>query len=449
MQWLVWALATAGKFFEGLIVFMGGIALPLVSEQFQLTALDRGLVTAAPLVGILIGALGLGGLADRLGRKPVFIAEMLLLVVGLVAAALSPNSACFAASLAVVGLALGADYPAAHLVISESIPAAIRGRLVLGAFSCQALGAVLGTALAALLLGLRPVLGTWRLFYLLPVLPVLLVAWGRLFLPESSPWLLSRGDLAGAERQLARLLNRPELSLEPAAPMPPEVEAPWRQLFQPQLLRATTLSAVPWFLQDVSTYGIGLFTPVIMAAAFGLGSLDSGEAALIHNDLLAARGTAWINLAFLVGIAVAMGLADRWGRIPLQILGFGGCAAGLLLAAAGATPSHQQLPLIVAGFVLFQFMTNLGPNAQTYLLAGELFPTSLRGLGAGFAAAAGKLGAVLAALGFPLFLAHWGLHRLLPLLALCSLLGAAVTWCCRIETKGLDLHPLHIAPPTD
>jgi MFS family permease len=374
---------------------------------------------------------------------------MLLLVVGLVAAALSPNSACFAASLAVVGLALGADYPAAHLVISESIPAAIRGRLVLGAFSCQALGAVLGTALAALLLGLRPELGTWRLFYLLPVLPVLLVAWGRLFLPESSPWLLSRGDLEGAERQLARLLNRPELSLEPAAPISPEVEAPWRQLFQPQLLRATTLSAVPWFLQDVSTYGIGLFTPVIMAAAFGLGSLDSGEAALIHNDLLAARGTAWINLAFLVGIAVAMGLADRWGRIPLQILGFGGCAAGLLLAAAGATPSHQQLPLIVAGFVLFQFMTNLGPNAQTYLLAGELFPTSLRGLGAGFAAAAGKLGAVLAALGFPLFLAHWGLHRLLPLLALCSLLGAAVTWCCRIETKGLDLHPLHIAPPTD
>jgi MFS family permease len=278
--------------------------------------------------------------------------------------------------------------------------------------------------------------------------PVLLVAWGRLFLPESSPWLLSRGDREGAERQLARLLNRPELSLEVAEPMPPvAVASPWRQLFEPRLRRATTLSAVPWFLQDVSTYGIGLFTPVIMAAVFGLASPETSEAALIHNDLLAARGTALINLAFLVGIAVAIGLADRWGRIPLQILGFGGCAAGLLLAAAGASPSHQQLPLIVAGFVLFQFMTNLGPNAQTYLLAGEVFPTPLRGLGAGLAAAAGKLGAVVAAFGFPLFLAHWGLHRLLPLLALCSLLGAAVTWCCRIETKGLDLHPLDAAHP--
>ena len=67
MQWLVWSLATAGKFFEGLIVFMGGIALPLIAEQFGMTTTDKGLVTAATLAGILIGALALGGLADRLG----------------------------------------------------------------------------------------------------------------------------------------------------------------------------------------------------------------------------------------------------------------------------------------------------------------------------------------------------------------------------------------------
>ena len=92
MQLLVWSLATAGKFFEGLIVFMGGIALPLVAEQFGMDAMDRGLVTATPLFGILVGALALGGLADRHGRKPVFIAEMLLLVLGLIGAAYSQNT---------------------------------------------------------------------------------------------------------------------------------------------------------------------------------------------------------------------------------------------------------------------------------------------------------------------------------------------------------------------
>lgn len=179
-----------------------------------------------------------------------------------------------------------------------------------------------------------------------------------------------------------------------------------------------------------------------LAAAFGATAKEHTVAAVIHNDLLGARGTALVDLGFLVGIACAIALADRWGRIPLQILGFVGCAVGLLIAAAGSAGGHTDLPLIVAGFVLFQFMTNLGPNAQTYLLAGEVFPTPVRGLGAGLAAATGKVGAVLTAFLFPILLADWGTERLLPLLAVTSLAGAAVTWIFRIETTGRDMNSL-------
>jgi len=84
-------------------------------------------------------------------------------------------------------------------------------------------------------------------------------------------------------------------------------------------------------------------------------------------------------------------------------------------------------------------MTNLGPNSQTYLLAGEVFPVPLRGLGAGLAAAAGKVGAILTAFLFPILLVQWGSQGLLPLLVVLSLLGAVVTWLFRIETKGADL----------
>jgi MFS transporter, putative metabolite transport protein len=441
-QWLVWSLATAGKFFEGLIVFMGGIALPLVSHQFGMNSLEKGLVTAATLFGILLGALILGGLADRWGRKPVFIAEMVLLALALVGAACSINTTMLVWFLFLIGLALGADYPTAHLVISESIPAAIRGRLVLGACSFQALGAVLATAIAALFLTLESSLDLWRQLYLLPVVPVLLVVWGRLFLPESSHWLMSKGRHEHAEAQLRKLLHRKDIQLT-SLEVAEEGRLPsgdgWRQLFRGQYKRATILASVPWFLQDLSTYGIGIFTPVIIAAAFGAEDHTQNVAAVMNNALLGAKGTALVDVGFLIGISVAIVLADRWGRIPLQILGFIGCALGLIVATLGSLGSGMNLPVIVAGFFLFQFMTNLGPNAQTYLLAGEVFPVGVRGLGAGFAAAAGKVGAVITAFLFPALLTQFGTDRLLPLLALTSLLGAWVTWRFRIETRGMDM----------
>lgn len=69
MQWRIWTLAAAGKFFEGLVVFMTGVALPLIAEEFKITPAQHGVVGAASLFGILIGAIGLGGLSDYFGRK--------------------------------------------------------------------------------------------------------------------------------------------------------------------------------------------------------------------------------------------------------------------------------------------------------------------------------------------------------------------------------------------
>src|ERR1700691_1695660 len=85
MQWLIWSLAAAGKFFEGFVVFMTGVALPLLSNEFDIGAAEHGIIGAASLAGILVGAVGLGGLSDRFGRKPMFLAEMVIFVAFLVA----------------------------------------------------------------------------------------------------------------------------------------------------------------------------------------------------------------------------------------------------------------------------------------------------------------------------------------------------------------------------
>jgi len=335
------------------------------------------------------------------------------------------------------------------MIISENIPSTSRGKLVLGAFAFQAIGALGGTAVGYAVLVVLPTLDAWRWMFATAVVPALIVTIGRFFIPESANWLHTRGATDRATDAAKRLLFRKPQYPGNIVLMPQPSGAgghghgggSFLSLFSRRYSRATILASVPWFLQDLSTYGIGIFTPTILAAALGkeadhVRSLSD----LIANDILAARGAAMITMLLIIGIAFAVVLADRLGRIRLQIIGFIGCAVGLLLASVSVDVSGAlKVPLIFTGFMLFNFMTNLGPNAQTYLLAGEVFPTAVRGKGAGFAAAFAKIGAVATAFLFPILLVSIGTRLLLYGLIVASLLGAVVTWMFRIETTGVDL----------
>jgi MFS family permease len=452
MQWLIWGLAAAGKFFEGFVVFMTGVALPLLSVEFHIGAAEHGVISAASLFGILIGAVALGGLSDRFGRKPMFIIEMVIFVGFLAAICVAPNYYLLVIFLFGLGLSLGCDYPTAHMIISESIPSLARGKLVLGAFAFQAVGALGGTAVGFAVLATLPEISAWRWMFASALIPAILVLLGRFYIVESANWLATRGDAQGAEAAVKRLLVRKpqypaDIKLatrEGASVSGHGGGTSYMALFNKTNLRATILASVPWFLQDLGTYGIGIFTPTILAAAVGANADHARSVAdVIANDITAAKGAALITTLLIVGIVFAVLLADVVGRIRLQILGFIGCAAGLLLASFSSLVSGGASTLLIfAGFMLFNFMTNLGPNAQTYLLAGEVFPTAIRGKGAGFAAAFAKVGAVLTAFLFPILLVSIGTTALLYGLIVASILGAIVTWLFRIETTGINLDDL-------
>ena len=283
-----------------------------------------------------------------------------------------------------LGLSLGCDYPTAHMIISESIPSTSRGKLVLGAFAFQAVGALGGTAVGYLVLSTLPEISAWRWMYASAIIPAVLVTIGRFYIVESANWLSARGEIEKAEQAAKKLLVR-----KPQYPCGDQAggarraghggsqsKQTYASLFNKINRRATILASVPWFLQDLGTYGIGIFTPTILAAAVGANSDHARSVTdLIANDITAAKGAALITTLLIVGIIFAVMLADMVGRIGLQVLGFIGCAAGLFLASLSANfTGGAQTLLIFAGFMLFNFMTNLGPNAQTYLLAGEVFP---------------------------------------------------------------------------
>ncbi|MGA8991471.1 MAG: MFS transporter, partial [Rhodoplanes sp.] len=193
MQQRIWWLSVAGKFFEGLVVFLTGVALPLIAKEYDLTEAQHGIVGAASLFGILIGASALGGLSDRFGRKPMFVFEMGLFIFFLVLIVFTQNFIWLVVCLFGMGLALGCDYPTAHLVISESTPTHSRGKLVLSAFGFQAAGALIGTAIGYLILANDPELEAWRWMYATAIIPAVLVLLGRFFITESPHWLAIRG----------------------------------------------------------------------------------------------------------------------------------------------------------------------------------------------------------------------------------------------------------------
>src|SRR5262245_43963399 len=322
MQWRIWVLASAGKFFEGLVVFMTGVALPLIVRDFGLSPAEKGVVSAAPLAGIMVGALALGGLADIYGRRRMFVVEMVVFALFLTALAWSPGFPWLVVFLFGVGLALGCDYPTAHLVISESIASRDRGKLVLSAFAFQAIGALVGTVVGFVILANFPHISAWRWMYATAIVPAILVVLGRITISDSGHWLMSKGRKAEAEAEVARLLER-------VPPYPKEVrlaELPidrkardhsgWRELVVMPGRRATILASVPWFLQDLGTYGIGIFTPTILARTLGHEDIAARNvSALIASDIAAAQGAALLDVLLVIGILAAVLTADRIGRI--------------------------------------------------------------------------------------------------------------------------------------
>ncbi len=443
MQIFIWALASAGKFFEGMIVFMTGVMLPLLAVEFRIGAVEHGFVTAAPLFGILVGASLLGGLADVVGRRVMFITEMLIFTTFLVLVCFSPNWIWLVVCLFGIGLALGCDYPTAHLMLSETMPSKWRGQMILSAFAFQAAGAIFGTLIGYLILSNLAEIDAWHWMFASAILPAAIVTALRFAVVESPHWLLERGHRDAAIASVMKLLTRVprypsqvELSSRLDSRKRQESSSKFSSLFTRKHRRATILAPVPWFLQDLGTYGIGIFTPIVLASTFNYHKQHAGSVAeIIHNDILAAKGAAAIDTLLIVGILCAIFLSDRVGRIRLQIIGFIGCAGGLALPAFAATlPGQGQTVMIFIAFMLFNFMTNLGPNAQTYIIAGEVFPTKIRARGAGFAASFAKIGAVATAFLFPILLANIGKETLLIVLVGTSLIGALITYTFRIET---------------
>jgi putative MFS transporter len=385
----------------GLVSFvLAQLAVVWSAPQSQLS-----LVASASSAGMAVGAAAGGLLADRLGRRTVFALTLLVYGLATGASALAWSVTSLIVLRFIVGLGLGAELPVASTLVSEFAPPRIRGRVVVVLEAFWAVGWTLSALIGFLVVPTSD--SGWRWALAIGALPALYAAVVRTKLPESVRFLEWRGRHDEAEAAVRRFERsarstgfRPgSASGAPstssaggaeAAGASPAHTAPdlgaarpgVGTLFDPRFRRRTAAAWVVWFAVNFAYYGAFIWLPTILVAA-GFPLVRSFGYTLI------------ITLAQLPGYAAAAVLVERWGRRPtLATFLVGSSVAAAMFANSGSAGS-----VLVAGMLLSFF--NLGAWGALYAVTPELYPTRLRGTGAGWAAGVGRIASVIAPLTVP------------------------------------------------
>lgn len=385
-----------------------GYVAPGIMRELALGAPAMGVVFAAGLTGLMVGAAMLGAAADRFGRKPVILCSCVTMGLCSFLTAASPDFGTLLLARFLTGLGLGGALPVINALTSEFAPARCRAMLTTLMFAGVPVGAVAAGLVAALL----PEPAAWRTIFVVGgVLPIAIVPWVLLRLPESIRFLVG---CPARHRELARTIGAidsrhgqyPVANLvvrEYAAP-----RGSFRELFADGRGSSTVLLWTLFLCNLFLVYTLVSWLPTIMAAA---GSTSSR--AVLSAVLFNAGG---ISLGLLLA-----SVADRRGALRVAPWAFFGAAVSIAAVGAALSWSVGALAVIVlvGGFVG-------GTQFLIQLVAVEQYPTAIRAVGLGSSLAVGRLGAIAGPLVAGWLLALGPSASLIFLLAsVPALLGAA------------------------
>ncbi|KAI9460365.1 major facilitator superfamily domain-containing protein [Russula earlei] len=448
---------------------------------------DFGIKVAAP-IGNLIGQLSFGWLADIVGRKRMYGVELMIIVSATFCQALAGSGpgvnivGVLIVYRFIMGVGVGGDYPLSAVIASEFASTRTRGRLMTAVFTAQGWGNLAASivALATIMVYKDSIIADnfdqpghvdycWRILIGLGCVPGAIALYFRLTIPETPRFTMDIDrDVQKAKADIENVLNSgPSAAVywvDPDA-IVQRAQAPRRgrkdfigYLSYPGNLQLIFGVAYSWFAVDVAFYGLGLNSSSILTSALltraGIGDvIDPSELNTtlgifksLHNIAIGSLVVAVAGL--LPGYYASFFLIDFWGRKPIQFLGFGMLTL-LLAILAGIYPGPEpdssllgRTEAFVALYCLANFFTNFGPNVTTFVIPGEIFPTRYRSTAHGFAAACGKLGAIVSQIiFFKVNNSDGTLKTILGIFAGVTLTGIVSTWLLE-ETKDKSLEQL-------
>lgn len=388
-QYLVVGLCALTVFLDGFDTQSVAFVAPALAGAWHLPPKDLGPIFVASLVGLLIGALFFGPLADKIGRRWVLMLCTAIFGVFTLATASSTSVPELLIFRFISGLGLGGGMPNAIALTAEYCPLRRRGTFVMIMFTGFSLGAAVAGATAAALI---PSLGWRSVWYIGGVLPVVLLPIQFFLLPESIRFLVLTN---AARERIARILRR----IDASALVPSEVRyelgeeqpkgLPVGHLFRGGRAFGTVLLWVMFFTNLLALFFLQNWIPVIT-----------------HSAGVAVRTAVVIGTMFQVGGTLAslvLGLAvDSFGGYVVLAIMY--LLGGALVILIGRTADATLLAALtfLAGFCV------VGSQNSANAAAALFYPTGIRSTGVGWSLGIGRLGAIIGPLvGAFLVSLHW------------------------------------------
>lgn len=396
-----------------------GYVAPSIVQAWHVSRASLTPVFVAGLVGLMLGALAFGPVADRIGRRPVLLACVLAFGIASLATATADSVRSLVAFRFLTGLGLGGAMPNAIALTTEYGPRRTRHTAVMLMFCGFSLGAALGGVAAA---GLIAHVGWKAVFVVGGAVPLAALALLVPLLPESIRYLVVRGDRGD---RVAALLARidPAARPDPASAFTVEERAPGglavKRLFTEGRARFTLLVWVLFFMSLLDLYLLTSWLPTI-----------------IHDAGVAVRSAVLITTLFqvggMIGALVLGRLFDRYAPFfSLALTYVGAGAFVLLIGAVGTSAALLAATVFGAGFCVVG--GQIGANALT----ADSYPTAIRSTGVGWALGVGRIGSIVGpVVGGALLSLDWPVREIFLVAAAPMMLAALAAFAISALRRG-------------
>jgi len=359
---------------DGYDLAVAGIALPSIMKAMNVEATTAGFMASSALFGMMFGAIALGALADRIGRRWAISICVLFFSVFTAAAGFTHDPITFSAMRFLAGLGIGGAIPNAAAQMSEYSPKKVRSVMV----TLMCCGYPVGSILAALLGKQLIETYGWQSVFIAAGAPVLLIPFILKYMPESLPFLAKQHNDT-CLREVVRKM-RPDIRLEPheefLVPAEDKAEGPAiGRLFLDGRGLSTLMFWLAFMTCLFTLYALSSWLVKLMGmAGYSLGSSLNFLLAYNAGAVMGAVGGGWLadklNIKWVTSAFFAV------AAVSLTLLGYGAQPLFLIVAVVGAS--------------------TLGTQIMLYAYAGQFYPTSIRSTGLGFASGVGRIGAIAA-----------------------------------------------------